>query len=107
MRHMLDFAREAVEVSQGRTRSDLDTDRLYALAVTKLVEMIGEAAGRVPRETQVEIPNVPWAKATAMRNRLIHDYDLVDYDIVWDTIANHLPSLIAALEAIVPPWPEQ
>jgi uncharacterized protein with HEPN domain len=102
---MLDFAREAVEMSRGRTRADLDTDRMYALAMSRLVEMIGEASGRVPAETQAEYPQVPWSDAKSMRNRLVHGYDVVNYDILWDTVVNSLPPLVAALEAILPPSP--
>lgn len=106
MRHMLDHARDAVRLSEGRTRSDLDTDRLYALAMARLVEVIGEASSRVPPETRAQYPQVPWAEARRMRNRLIHEYDNVNYDIVWDTIVNSLPPLIAALEAVPPPSEE-
>jgi len=48
LRHMLDHAREAVELAQGRSRKDLDSDRLLQLALTRLVEIVGEAASRVP-----------------------------------------------------------
>jgi len=47
LRHMLDHARDAVHLSQGRDRGDLDTDRLFNLAMVRVVEVIGEAAGRV------------------------------------------------------------
>jgi uncharacterized protein with HEPN domain len=57
----------------------------------------------VPRATQKRHPEVPWPKIVSMRNRLIHGYDFVDYDILWDTLKSDLPPLIAALEKIVPP----
>jgi uncharacterized protein with HEPN domain len=106
MRHMLDHAREAASLSESRTRADLDQDRLYGLAMARLIEVIGEASSRVPAETRSQYPQVPWADARRMRNRLIHDYDTVNYDIIWDTITNDLPPLIAALEAALPPLPE-
>jgi Ribonuclease HepT-like len=47
--------------------------------------------------------NIPWAQIIAMRNRLIHGYDIVDYDIVWSTVSEDLPPLIAELEKILSP----
>jgi uncharacterized protein with HEPN domain len=52
LRHMLDHAREAAELARGRSRTDIDTDRLLQLALTRLVEIVGEAASRVPAELQ-------------------------------------------------------
>ncbi len=52
MRHMLDHAREACAMAQGRTLADLETDRMFQLALTRLVEIIGEAASRVSKYTQ-------------------------------------------------------
>jgi uncharacterized protein with HEPN domain len=49
-RHMLDYAREAVALAQGKTRSDLDADRMLNLALVRLLEIIGEAANRIPKE---------------------------------------------------------
>ena len=103
LRHMLDYSREAVRMVQGKTRKELDDDRQLNLALTHLVELIGEAAGQVPRATQKRYPDIPWPKIVSMRNRLIHGYDFVDYDILWDTIMQDLPPLIDTLEKTVPP----
>jgi uncharacterized protein with HEPN domain len=59
LRQMRDHAREVVELVRGRNRSDLDSDRLLALAVVRLLEIIGEAAGRVPAEEQARRPSNP------------------------------------------------
>jgi uncharacterized protein with HEPN domain len=101
LRQILTHAREAVEICQGRKRSDLDSDRLLNLALTRLIEIIGEAAYRVPDSIQIKYPDLPWLQMIGARNRLIHGYDSVDFDILW-TIVNHdLPSLIARLESIL------
>jgi uncharacterized protein with HEPN domain len=99
---MLDYAREAVEMAKGKTAKDLDEDRKLALALTHLVELIGEAASQVPREVREKYPNVPWPKVVGMRNRLNHGYDFVDYAILLDTITDDLPLLITELEKIIP-----
>lgn len=77
LRHMLDYARDAVQLSHGRTRADFDTDRLYALAIVRVVEVIGEAASRVSDERRARHPGIPWHAIIGMRNRLIHGYDAV------------------------------
>lgn len=84
---------------RGRSRTDLDTDRLLALAVVRLLELIGEAAGRVPTEEQGRRPGVPWPSIVGLRNRLIHGYDNVDHDIVWQIVTTDLPSLIVELSS--------
>ena len=99
--HMLDHSREAVEMTRGRTRADLDRDRLLNLALVQLVEVIGEAASRVPEEFRSRHPQVPWRQTVGMRNRLIHGYDTVNFDILWSIIQEDLPPLIEKLEAIV------
>lgn len=101
MRHMLDYAREAVAMAAGRERADLDTDRMLALALSRLVEIIGEAAAQIPHETRAEHRAIPWPQIVGMRNRLIHGYEYVDYDVVWDTTTGDLPVLIAELEKAI------
>ena len=96
---MLDHAREAVDMASSRQRIDLEADRTFSLAVTRLVEIIGEAAARVSDQRQQEIPSIPWREVVGMRNRLIHGYDAVDRDILWDIIQYDLPELITALQA--------
>ena len=101
--HMRDFAREALELSSGKTRADIEADRVLCLALTRLVELIGEAATRVPAETRALYPRVPWKSIVGMRHRLIHGYDYIDYDVLWDAITDDLEPLINALDAALPP----
>lgn len=61
---------------------------------------MGEAASRVSAPTRKRHPEIPWPDIVSMRNRLIHGYDLVDLNLLWDTVATDLPPLIAALERI-------
>ena len=101
--HMRDYAHKAVAMVQGQTRQDLDSDEKLRLALTHLVELVGEAASQVPAGARKQYPQVPWMKAIAMRHRLVHGYDFVDYDILWDTITQILPELIEILDAILGP----
>jgi len=59
-------------MAAGRKRSDLDSDRQFNLALVRLLEIIGEAANRVPEDQRARIPEVPWAEIVGLRNRLIH-----------------------------------
>ncbi len=97
LRHMLDHAVEAVELVRGRCRGDLDTDRLLNLALVRLLEIIGEAARRVTPATQERVKGVPWPQIVSLRNRLIHGYDAVDFDILWSIVELDLPPLVDAL----------
>jgi len=98
---MLDYAREAVALIQGKSRAELGDDRVLTLALTRLLEIVGEAAGRVSRDTQAEHPQVPWAEMVGLRNRVIHGYDAVDLDILWEVVHTDLPKLIPDLQRIV------
>jgi uncharacterized protein with HEPN domain len=105
LRHMLAHAKEAVTLLAGKTRQDLDTDRKLNLALVRLLEIVGEAATRVPQPERALYPDLPWAQMASLRNRLIHGYDEVDFDILWQIVTQDLPPLILALEKILPPEP--
>jgi uncharacterized protein with HEPN domain len=102
MRHMLDYAREAVSFSAGRSRQDVDANRMLRHALTHLVEVIGEAARKVTPDGRARFPDIPWETIVATRNRIVHGYDSVDYDVVWRIVTEELPELIAALERALP-----
>ena len=101
LRHMLDAAREAESFSQDKTRSSIDTDRKLALALVKCIEIIGEAANKISDESREDLPQIPWSNIIGMRNRLIHAYFDINLDILWKTIIEDIPPLIAELEKIV------
>jgi uncharacterized protein with HEPN domain len=98
VRHMLDAAREAESFAQNKTRSTLDVDRELVLALVKSIEIIGEAAANVTNKCCEDLPQIPWSNIVGMRNRLIHAYFDINLDILWNTVIEDLPSLIAELE---------
>jgi len=101
LRHMRDYSREALDLISGKVRQDLDSDRLLSLALVRLLEIIGEAANRVSSEFQSSHSSIPWLQIISLRNRLIHGYDAVDMDILWQILKRDLPNLIAELESIL------
>ncbi len=100
IRHMLDAVNEVLTFVRGKSRPDLDRDRMLALSIIKDIEIIGEAASKVTQESREKFHGIPWAAIVAMRNRLIHVYFDIDLDRVWDTVTEDLPKLKASLEKI-------
>ncbi|MEA2600976.1 MAG: hypothetical protein QOF89_1968 [Acidobacteriota bacterium] len=100
LRQMLDYSLEAMEMVRGQVRADLDTDRKLNLALVRLLEILGEAANRVPPEDRSRYSQIPWPQLISLRNRLIHGYDQVDFDILWEILTQDLPPLASELERI-------
>lgn len=98
LKHMLDAAREAVGFSENRAREDLDRDRMLCLSLVHFLEIIGEAARGVSAEFRASHVEIPWRSIAGMRDRLIHGYYDVNLDIVWKTVTEDLPPLVAQLE---------
>lgn len=105
LRHMLDAAREAISFTGGLHRVDLNEDRKLELALVKDVEIIGEAAFQVSQATRDSLPGIPWDDIIGMRHRLVHAYFDINLDILWQTIQNDLPPLVAELERALPEDP--
>jgi uncharacterized protein with HEPN domain len=99
---ILKAAKLALSYLRGKTKEQFFQDTQCQDAVIRRLEIIGEAAGRVSEATTINYPDLPWKKMIGMRNVMIHEYDGVDLAIVWDTVQNGLPSLIALLEPLVP-----
>jgi uncharacterized protein with HEPN domain len=98
LQDMLDHAGVAIDATRGRQRAALDNDPIFRAAVERFIEIIGEAASRISPQRQAKFPEIPWADIVAMRNRLVHGYAQVDYDVVWSTIQDDLPKLVALLK---------
>ena len=101
MQQVRAHAQEAIAMGGGKTREEIVTDRKLQLALTRLVEIVGEAAARISPETRVNHPAIPWPEMISMRNRLIHGYDTVDLAVLQSTVSVDLPQLVARLDAIL------
>jgi uncharacterized protein with HEPN domain len=98
---ILEAANAALHFVAGKTQADFAADLQCRFAVVRAIEIIGEAARQVSQEAREKNPEIPWRDIIAMRNRVIHGYGEVDYAIVWDTVQNNLPELVAQLQPLV------
>lgn len=105
MMHMLDAARDAIAFSIGRTRDDLDTDRMLLRALVHCVQEIGEAAARIGEPSRLRAPSVPWRQIVGMRHRLVHVYFDISSELLWEVIARELRPLVESLETALAQWP--
>ncbi len=100
LRHMLDAAQAAIAFAAGKSRADLEADRMLQFALVRAVEVIGEAASGLPPEYKAGHTGIPWRAIVGMRNRLIHGYFQVDLNILWETVTRDIPALIPELQAL-------
>ncbi|MCT7955226.1 HepT-like ribonuclease domain-containing protein [Laspinema palackyanum] len=99
---MLQSAEIVMDYISGRSRPDLTTDLQLQDAIIRRLLMIGEAAKRVSEPTRNRLTTIPWSVINGMRNRLVHEYDAIDLDVVWDTAVKSLPRLIVELKKVIP-----
>ena len=101
LKHIRDSAQEALSFVKNRTREDLDNDRMLALALVRLIEIIGEAANNVSESNQAKYTKIPWRQIIGMRNRIIHAYFEVDLEIVWQVITQDLSPLLIEVKKVI------
>ncbi len=97
--HMLEYADLAAEFLGGRDAKALEADRMRFLALTRIMEIFGEAANNVAVPARAHLNDVPWRRIIEMRHRLAHGYADIDAGLLIDVIVNHLPSVTASLKA--------
>jgi uncharacterized protein with HEPN domain len=92
--HILEFIKEY-------NFKDFNQDERTSSAVIRKLEIIGEAAKRVPDDIKLKYRNVPWKDMAGMRDNLTHAYFGIDYDLVWQTTTNNIPQLIKEITKIL------
>jgi uncharacterized protein with HEPN domain len=101
IQHMRDATRRALEIASGKSVANLDPDSETALALVRLLEVLGEAARHMSLGTQAKYPAIPWRDIGDTRNRIIHEYFDVDFEIIAAIIRDDLPPLQQQLDAII------
>ena len=100
---ILGSARAIRSYVEGVSRAEFLQNPQLQDSVIRRIEIMGEASGRLSAAFREEHPEIPWARIRGMRNRMIHGYDEIDMEIVWETVERDIPRLIPGLERLVPP----
>ena len=100
---MLLAAQDAREFAIGLDLESFKQSKLHQNAIVRSLEVVGEAASHISVDYRLDHPALPWAEMVGMRNRLIHGYNKISLEIVWDVVQNELPELIKKIRPLVPP----
>jgi uncharacterized protein with HEPN domain len=98
---MLDAARAIKDFVQGMEKETFLKDEKTRSAVAHQLLILGEASKAIPADIKSRAPNLDWRGMAGMRDRLIHAYFNVDYDLVWDTAKNRVPMVEKGLEKLI------
>jgi uncharacterized protein with HEPN domain len=98
---MLDYINDILEFTNGEDYSTFLADKKTRYAVLRALGVLGEAANRIPKGTRQEYANIEWGRIIRSRNLIIHEYEIVDYEVVWRIVTIHLPILRNALQQIL------
>lgn len=100
LRHIADEISFVLHSTKDKNKQIVIEDPILSRALIRSLEIIGEACTKLDPDFKVKNPHVEWRKMSG-RNRLIHDYFGVDYDIVWDIVLNKLPNLEYNIQKII------
>ena len=98
---MLLSAKIAIDYLENKYIDDLENNLQLQDAVIRRLLIIGEASNKISETTQQSFPTIPWRVIKGMQNRLVHEYDDIDLNTIWETVKTSLPILIVELEKIV------
>ena len=98
---MMFYGADAEAFAEGMTLETLKNDRKTSFALVRALEVIGEAAKHIPDEIRKKYPHIPWREISGMRDRLAHGYFGIDYDLLWATVQERVPVLIADLKVVI------
>jgi uncharacterized protein with HEPN domain len=97
---MVAFAERVLAYTQGFDQARFVSDMLVYDATLRNLELIGEAASRIPLEVRDAHPDIPWRMVVATRNRLIHGYLGLDNETLWSLVRDDVPALLSRLQAM-------
>ena len=98
---MVEATEKILTYTAGMTRTELLGNNMAFDATVRNLEVIGEAARRIPDEVRKRYGDIPWGDIVGMRNRLAHAYFSVDADVVWQVVQDDVPTLLATLRLIL------
>lgn len=95
-------ARRVLRYTDNISRVDLEVNDEKLSAILYQIAVIGEATKRLSQDFRQQHPEIPWREIAGMRDMLIHKYDQVDFDVIWDVVESKLPQLLTLLEPLLP-----
>jgi len=101
LQHIPDECVYLIKESENTSFEDFIENGRLTRAVCRSLEIIGEASSKVHPDLKAKFPFVSWREMSDIRNKIIHHYFGVDYDIVWDTVKTNIPALKEGIEAII------
>ncbi len=101
LKHIVDSINDIREFSGGLSKDVILKDKLRKSAILRELEVIGEAIKNIPIDFINKYPSLPWADFAGMRDKLIHHYFGVDWDIVWKVVKDELPELDKKIKEIL------
>ncbi len=93
LQDILDAVNAAIEFVEGMTFAEFEGDKKTIFAATRAIQIIGEAAKKIPDSIKAQYPEIPWKGMTGMRDKVTHEYFGVNLDVLWDTIQQDLPKV--------------
>jgi uncharacterized protein with HEPN domain len=102
---MVEVGKKVLGYIQKKDYEDFLRDDLLQDAVERNLTILGEAARKLSEQFKRENPDIPWRRIIGLRNILVHEYEDIDYEEIWEIITIHLPILVPRLEALMPPIP--
>ena len=97
-------ARDVLEFKRGATQAEFLRSNLLQSAILHKLVIIGEASRRLSEEFRAQHPEIQWQRVIALRNFVVHEYDQIDFTIVWNICERHVPELIAFCEPLAGDW---
>ncbi len=98
---ILDAMEKAELLIEGVSYEQFEADFRINFAVIRALEIIGEASKRLPDGLRVRYPKIPWKAMAGMRDRIIHGYDNVDYQIVWEVVKKDIPAIKPLVQKVL------
>ena len=101
LRHILDECNYVLSVSHGKTKEQILDNPDYQRSVVRSIEIIGEASKKLDEEFRNAYPHIEWKKMGKTRDKMIHHYFGIDYEIVWEIITEKIPDLQHYIQEII------
>lgn len=98
---ILDYAKTSLEFIENTSYEEFSSDKKIVFATVRALEVIGESSNRISNDLKEKYSQLPWIEMRGLRNRIIHNYDDIDYVIIWNVLKNEIPKLIAQIELII------